>query len=331
MYLTQTYLNLSLCIEFPFMTPICEVNTFHPDNLDYHHWEYVQTYTTQECQLNAAWHLERIQERVPNYIQSAPIQKPTSTLVYVIDTWVDIDHPNFQNRVFRGPSFATGQNGHGTHVAGLITSANFGVQKNASVCSIQVLDGNGAGSTTQVLQGMSAAYQDWIARKKPKALISMSIGGGTSPLLNEAVNSLWFAGLPSIVAAGNSHVDACFASPSGAQHAITIGATDKNDQFAGFSNYGPCVTLNAPGVDIHSLYPNNLEAMMSGTSMATPIVSGIAASMNWNSVDDLKMQLLSLSTKQFIHQIPNNTVNLLAFAFPPEICLKPNPPFAIQN
>jgi len=71
--------------------------------------------------------------------------------------------------------------------------------------------------------------------------------------------------------------------------------------------------------------------MMSGTSMATPIVSGIAASMNWNSVDDLKMQLLSLSTKQFIHQIPNNTVNLLAFAFPPEICLKPNPPFAIQN
>lgn len=320
------------CIHFPNIYPICEMDTFNIQDESFKNWEEVQTYTTASCQNQAPWHLERIQERVPNYYNVAPIQKFQSAYAYVVDTWIDIDHPQFEKRVIRGKAFAEGQNGHGTHVAGLITSSGFGVQKNATVISIQTLGGDGAGSTTNVLAGMSWAYYDWLARGKPKAVISMSISGGYSALLNQATESLYYAGLPVIVAAGNNNDDACHSSPSSASKAITVGATDRNDTFAGFSNYGSCVTLNAPGVDIISLYPNGLEAIMSGTSMATPIVTGIALSLSWTSPDQLKNQLIQISTKEFIKQIKGATPNLLAFVMPPEICLKPqSPSFLLQK
>ena len=320
------------CIHFPHIYPICEMDSINVDDSSFKNWEEVQVYSTQECQKQAPWHLERIQERIPNYYQIAPVQNPKPVVAYVVDTWVDIDHPQFQNRVVRGKAFAQGENGHGTHVAGLITSSGFGVQKNTTIVSVQVMGGDGTGSTTWILQGLSWVYYDWIARGKPKAVVSMSLGGGYSALLNQAAESLYYAGLPVIVAAGNNNEDACNYSPASSSKTITVGATDRNDTFAGFSNYGSCVTINAPGVDIVSLFPHNLEAIMSGTSMATPIVSGIALSLPWTCPDELKEQLIQLSTKEFIQKIRGNTPNLFVFIMPPEICFKQQSPiFLLQK
>jgi cerevisin len=324
------------CMHFPNINPICVFDEINLENRDYVHWEEEQIYQTQACQSNAEWHLERVQERVPNYIRIAPIQPLNSAIAYVVDTWLDIDHPGFQKRAFRGKAFATGEQGHGTHVGGLIASPSFGIQKNATIISVQVLDGNGSGGTATVLQGINWAYYDWLERGKPKAVINLSLGGGYSQLFNQAVEAIWNAGLPVIVAAGNSNQDACFGSPSSAK-ILVVGATDKNDTFASFSNYGPCVSIHAPGVNIHSLYPHNLEALMSGTSMATPIVSGIALSLKWSNASELKQLLLNTATKDFIHQIPAQTPNLFVFAFPPNLCFQkpkikaPSPTFSIQK
>ena len=333
-YLAQaiTFGSWMKCIHFPHILPICEFDEPDFNDASFRSWEEVQQYHTMDCQFAQGWHLERIQERTPNYYQKAAVQIKKSGLAYVIDTWVDIDHPDFEGRVYRGQAFAQGQNAHGTHVAGLITSRTFGVQKNATVCSVQVMDGSGIGSTTNVLQGLSWAYYDWVAKGKPKAVVSMSLGGGSSALLNQAVESLWYAGLAVIAAAGNSNVDACLSSPSGSKQIIVVGATDKNDSFASFSNHGSCVTLNAPGVGILSLYPNKLWAYMSGTSMATPIVTGIALSLPFTSPFELKNILIASGTKQVLSNLPDQTNNLLAFVMPPEICpTQQSPTFLVQR
>lgn len=205
--------------------------------------------------------------------------------VYVIDTGVDtknadLNRPGHVN--FVGDLRNTDCNGHGTHVAGTIgaydnTAAVVGVAPGVPVYGVKVLDCNGSGTTTSVIKGV-----DWVAANAIKpAVANMSLGGGASQMLDDAVRAAAARGIVFAIAAGNSAVDACTASPAriggGTPGVLVTAATDSNDLEASFSNYGRCVDIWAPGVAIPSLKLGGGVVSMSGTSMASPHVGGAAA------------------------------------------------------
>merc|ERR1711971_120053 len=166
-------------------------------------------------------------------------------------------------------------NGHGTHCSGTTSGATWGIAKNSKVYGVRVLGCLGSGSTAGVVEGMNFVATDGI---RP-AIASMSLGGGASSAMDQAVATMHNAGVTVSVAAGNSNANACNYSPARATEAITVGATDISDNRASFSNYGACVDIFAPGVDITSTWigGNDATNTISGTSMACPHVSGAAA------------------------------------------------------
>ncbi len=201
--------------------------------------------------------------------------------VYIIDTGADTRHGDLN--VVRHVSFA-GSNrdchGHGTHVAGTASAKDntqdvVGVAPGAPITAVKVLNCFGSGSTSGVIQGI-----DWVtANRVLPAVANMSLGGGTSDALDQAVRNSVAAGVFYAVAAGNDGVDACNQSPAragaGTNNGImTVAATDANDVEASWSNYGPCVDVWAPGVSILSTKRNGGTTTMSGTSMASPHVAG---------------------------------------------------------
>lgn len=239
---------------------------------------------------------------------------------YVIDTGIDITHPDFEGRAQFGANFVhsfTGDdNSHGTHVAGIIGSASYGVAKQVSLVSIKVLDASGSGSNSAILAGIEHVSQQC---GKGKSIANLSLGGSFSQSLNAAVDSLVAAGCFVTVAAGNGGVDACQTSPSSAESVLTVGGTDQtNSRFVlpdGASNFGSCVGLIAPGVDILSTVPGGGAAVKSGTSMSSPFVAGIAASL-WTghdtSVATLRQQIALYAIKDVVSDVVDSP-NLLAF------------------
>jgi hypothetical protein len=298
---------------------VCGMNEYSP-NLGFEQYELVENIQTQSCQYSIPWHLERIQERGPVYRKVAGTQSGKG-LAYILDTWIDIDHQELEGRVFRGPAFASDfqkTQGHGTFIAGLIGSKTFGVAKNSIMIGIQVMNGDGVGDTYKLIQGLNWVFQNWTAYGKPRAVINLSLAGPYSNLLNQVVEKIHQAGLPVIVASGNSAVNASDISPASAQ-IITVAASDQQDGWGSFSNYGPCVNIIAPGVGVQSLWPNQLQAVMSGTSMATAIVSG--SILAGSSVND--------ATKNSILNVPKNTINLFTYIKPQIICSPLH--FLVQN
>ena len=205
---------------------------------------------------------------------------------YVIDTGIDMANADL-NRAglvnFVGDRKNTDCNGHGTHVAGTIAASDntidvVGLAPGLSVYGVKVLDCTGSGTTTSVIKGI-----DWVtANAVLPAVANMSLGGGASQTLDDAVRKATAKGIAFSLAAGNSALDACTTSPArvggGATPGVmTVAATDSSDQEAGFSNYGSCVDLWAPGVSIPSLKIGGGVAVMSGTSMASPHAGGAAA------------------------------------------------------
>ncbi|MGY4765929.1 S8 family peptidase [Kribbella sp. CWNU-51] len=201
--------------------------------------------------------------------------------VYVIDTGIYAAHKDFGDRASVGTdTVGDGQNGvdcmgHGSHVAGTIAGTTYGLAKGAHVYGVRVLDCSGSGSTESVVAGI-----EWVTKnaKKP-AVANMSLGGGADDALDAAVKASVGSGVTYAVAAGNESADACQGSPAREPAAITVGATDDQDKKATFSNFGKCVDLFAPGVDIMSVGITDPEATakMSGTSMATPhVAAGVA-------------------------------------------------------
>jgi subtilisin family serine protease len=202
--------------------------------------------------------------------------------VFVIDTGIRFSHKDFGGRAVPGFDYERGSgddcDGHGTHVAGTIGGASYGVAKRVKLVAVRVLDCQGSGRTADVIAGI-----DYVTSVKQAgigaAVANMSLGGGASAALDAAVKRSIAAGVTYAVAAGNENTTACNSSPARVPAAITVAATDRTDRRASFSNFGRCVDIFAPGVRITSAYntSDRASADFSGTSQATPHVAGVAA------------------------------------------------------
>ena len=188
--------------------------------------------------------------------------------------------------------------GHGTHVAGLAGGYSYGVATEALLYSVRVLDCDSSGTYADVIDGFNFAATK-IANSSRPGIISMSLAGPESQLATDAIEAAVASGVHVIVAAGNDDTDTCTMSPASAPSATTVGATIINDERSSFSNFGSCVNIYAPGSDITSASYNcdSCTTVKSGTSMACPIVSGVAATLlQDNNYDPETLTQLLLST-----------------------------------
>jgi subtilisin family serine protease len=244
--------------------------------------EPVQEFGIGVAQTPATWGLDRIDQRnLPlnntyNYTKTG-----SGVRAYIIDTGILITHSQFGGRASHGFDFvdndanATDCNGHGTHVAGTVGGSTHGVAKAVSLVAVRVLNCSGSGTTTGVINGVN-----WVTQNAVRpAVANMSLGGGASSSLDQAVNNSINSGVTYAIAAGNSNRNACFYSPARVAAAITVGATTSSDARASYSNYGSCLDLFAPGSSITSAWytSTSATAVLSGTSMAAPHVAGAAA------------------------------------------------------
>jgi len=202
---------------------------------------------------------------------------------YIVDTGINTAHNEFGGRAIDGYDAVDGSlpaadcHGHGTHVSGTVGGATYGVAKGVTLVAVRVLDCNGSGSNSGVIAGVNWVTSNHAAGAP--AVANMSLGGGISQALDDAVNAAIADGVTFGVAAGNDNVDACGGSPSRVAAAITVGSTTNTDARSSFSNWGTCLDIFAPGSSILSAWytSNTATNTISGTSMATPHVVGVAA------------------------------------------------------
>ncbi|QRK05921.1 S8 family serine peptidase [Archangium violaceum] len=233
-------------------------------------------------QSNATWGIDRTDQRaLPLNSTYSYNADGTGVHAYIVDTGVKLTHTEFTGRMGNGYDAVTSGgtandcNGHGTHVAGSTAGTTYGIAKKATVHPVRVLDCNGSGTNAGVIAGV-----DWVTANHVKpAVANMSLGGGASSTLDNAVTNSVNAGVVYAVAAGNDNKDACNYSPARAAAALTVGSTASNDSRSSFSNFGSCVDIFAPGSSITSAWYTSDTATntISGTSMASPHVAGVAA------------------------------------------------------
>ncbi|PRP80310.1 aqualysin 1 [Planoprotostelium fungivorum] len=241
---------------------------------------------------------------------------------YVLDSGIDIRHPDFGGRASWGVNTAgDGRDedceGHGTHVAGTIGSNTYGIARKVSLIAVKCMGCDGRGDSEGILQAIT-----WVAKqaqqKKRPSVVNMSLGGSYSRSENEIVTRAISTGVTFVIAAGNENQDACETSPASTPDAITVGASDSRDQFAEFSNYGDCVDIVAPGVEITSTVPGGKTAVQDGTSMASPHVAGVVAQILSQNPTYTPAQvanaLLTASTPDALGSVPRGTPNKLLFS-----------------
>ncbi|MEO5817612.1 MAG: S8 family peptidase [Gemmatimonadaceae bacterium] len=275
----------------------------------------IELSTTQS---GATWGIDRIDQR------NRPLSGTytyTSTgagvTAYIIDTGIQTSHPQFGGRaaVAYDALGGNGQdcNGHGTHVAGTVGSSTYGVAKGVQLRAVRVLNCSGSGSTSGVIAGMN-----WVANNHvAKSVANMSLGGGYSSATNTAANNLASKGVFLAVAAGNSNANACNSSPSSAANVTSVAASTSTDAKASYSNYGSCVHLYAPGSSITSTWLSGGTNTISGTSMASPHVAGVAAlykaTFGDASYSTIRTWLTTNATSGVITGNPSGTPNRLLY------------------
>lgn len=309
----------------------------------------MQAVATSE-QTPATWGLDRSDERqrqLDNRYRY-PSDGGAGTHLYIIDTGLRVTHDEFAGRVGGGRNFAgsgglglpipllgpvlggllggggdidpedfSDCNGHGTHVAGTAAGATYGIAKQATVYGVRVLGCDGGGANSGVIAGV-----DWVAENaQMPAVANMSLGGGASTALDDAVRNAVDAGVVMVVAAGNSDADACGGSPNRVAEAVTVGSTTSNDDRSSFSNRGSCVDLFAPGSNITSAwYESDTQTnTISGTSMASPHVAGAAALLLDEGNGDPQTVfnlLLSDATPDVLDGIGSGSPNRLLYVRP---------------
>ncbi|NJD10112.1 MAG: S8 family peptidase [Gemmatimonadetes bacterium] len=245
----------------------------------------VQAWATQS---GATWGIDRIDQRaLPLSGTYTYNNTGAGVTTYIIDTGIRFAHTEFGGRATSGFDAVDGGaaddcNGHGTHVAGTVGGATYGVAKGVALVAVRVLNCSGSGTTSGVIAGI-----DWVPanhQASAPAVANMSLGGGASTALDNAVKAAIADGVSFAVAAGNGNMagiaqDACKYSPARVAEAMTVGATDGSDRKTSWSNYGNCVDWFAPGSQITSAWytSNTATNTISGTSMATPHTAGVAA------------------------------------------------------
>jgi len=215
--------------------------------------------------------------------------------VYMLDTGVDVEHPEFEGRASWGKNFVTSHNiddnGHGTHLAGIAIGKEHGVARNAHLVSVKVLNANREGSVDDFSRAIDWVIDDYKSRGG-KAVINYSADGDISDFRANAVNRAIQNGIFVVNAAGNENQDACNYGPSnmGPNHTglLAVAALNYTNAPGTFSNYGHCVDVYAPGVDIHSSLPSNRYGYMDGTSNAAAFVSGLVACL-WGQDSSMTM------------------------------------------
>lgn len=280
-----------------------------------------------------SWGIDRIDQRSGTNGQYSFATDGAGVDVYIVDTGLNASHTEFANRVKQGYSVFTNdantadENGHGTHVAGTAAGATLGVAPAASIVPVKVLDASGSGTLSGVIAGIEWAIEHHTATP---AVMNMSLGTSKSDSLNTAIDRAFLDGITVVVAAGNSNMNACDVSPaSNVASALTVGATTTTDARALYSNFGECLDLFAPGNGITSAWHTSTTATqtISGTSMASPHVAGLAARYLSAAPTAVPMQVMAAikadATTGVVSSAGTMSPNLLAFGDP---TLTPLPP-----
>ncbi|KAJ9165267.1 Subtilisin-like protein [Coniochaeta hoffmannii] len=282
----------------------------------------INAYTTQT---GAPWGIARLSHKSPgstSYVYDT--SAGAGTCAYVIDTGIYTAHSQFEGRATflynAVDSSNTDGNGHGTHVAGTIGSAAYGVAKKTKLYAVKVLDSSGSGTTSGVIAGMNYVTTDAKTRSCPNGTVAnMSLGGGSSTSINSAAKAMVSAGVFLAVAAGNDNTNAANSSPASEPSVCTVGATTSSDARASYSNYGSVVDIFAPGTNILSTWIGSTSATntISGTSMATPHITGLGAYLltllGKKTPTALCQYIVDTAQSGILSGIPSGTVNKLAF------------------
>jgi len=265
------------------------------------------------------WGLSRVSFRtIQNPVR--PVRFGSNTHgapVFILDTGIHLTHNEFGGRathVFDATGEGAGDgNGHGTHCAGTAAGAQYGISKQATLFDVKVLNRGGSGSFAGVISGI-----EYVGRIAGARVASLSLGGGLHLATNQAITALAAAGGVASIASGNGNANACNSSPASATGGITVNSIQNNDARSGFSNFGTCTHIFAPGTNVLSSWigSNTATNTISGTSMACPHVTGVVSDA-WGRTPNLsgvqvRQQILDRGVQNVVTNPGAGSPNVLA-------------------